>query len=156
MRGELAARRRELLALRRAEEERAEPDVFHLFLLGEELGDVGARLRALRGTARTGTARGTAALDRAAFLAWLAKDADGAREDCRAALAESAGTLTPRQEQMLALLRGGLGVTEIARRLGLNKSTVSRTLARARQRLRRAAERKRKERINREREEDGT
>ncbi len=154
-RGELTARRRELLAMRRAEQERDEPDAFCLFLLREELGDVNARLRALHGTpCGTKTARGAAALERAAFLAWRTEDADGDRNDCLTALADSAAVLTQRQQQMLTLRRRGLGVTEIARRLGLNKSTVSRTLARARKRLRRAAEKRRTERMEREREEE--
>ena len=150
---ELSARRRTLLAMRRAERERDEPDAFALFLLGEELGDVNARLRALRGAAKAPkTARGEAALDRAQYLAWQAGEESGARGDCLAALAESAAVLTARQEQMLSLRRAGLGVTEIARRLGVNKSTASRTLARARRRLRRAAERNETERMKRKRE----
>lgn len=44
--------------------------------------------------------------------------------------------LTPRQQQMLTLCYDeGLGVNGTARRLGVNPSTVSRTLQRARRRL---------------------
>jgi RNA polymerase sigma factor (sigma-70 family) len=44
--------------------------------------------------------------------------------------------LTPRQRQMVDMqFQEELTVTEIARRLGVNKSTVSRCLRRARQRL---------------------
>lgn len=51
---------------------------------------------------------------------------------CRTPLAE----LTPRQRQMVDMqFQEELTVTEIARRLGVNKSTVSRCLRRARQRL---------------------
>ena len=46
--------------------------------------------------------------------------------------------LTPRQRQMLELRYDRqMSVTEIARELGVRPSTVSRTLARARERLRR-------------------
>lgn len=51
---------------------------------------------------------------------------------CPDAMAE----LTPRQRQMVDMqFQEELTVTEIARRLGVNKSTVSRCLRRARQRL---------------------
>ena len=44
--------------------------------------------------------------------------------------------LTPRQRQMVALYYDrGLNMVQIARRLGVNRSTVSRTLRRARERL---------------------
>ncbi|WP_417044407.1 sigma-70 family RNA polymerase sigma factor [Dysosmobacter sp.] len=44
--------------------------------------------------------------------------------------------LTPRQRQMVALYYDrGLTMTQIAGRLGVNRSTVSRTLRRARDRL---------------------
>ena len=46
--------------------------------------------------------------------------------------------LTPRQEEMLHLYYDlGMSIPQIAREKGLNKSTVSRTLARARERLKR-------------------
>lgn len=46
--------------------------------------------------------------------------------------------LTPRQKEVLALhYERGLSVTEIARHLGVNPSTVSRTLHRAHERLKR-------------------
>lgn len=44
--------------------------------------------------------------------------------------------LTPRQREMLELYyEGGLNMPEIAALLGINRSTVSRTLRRAKQRL---------------------
>ena len=46
--------------------------------------------------------------------------------------------LTPRQQEMLHLYYDlGLSIPQIAREKGLNKSTVSRTLARGRERLKR-------------------
>ena len=47
--------------------------------------------------------------------------------------------LTPRQAQLVEMyFDEGLSMTEIGARLGISKSTVSRTLARARERLRRS------------------
>ena len=44
--------------------------------------------------------------------------------------------LTPRQREILRMrFTGGMSVTAIARELGLNKSTVSRSLARSMERL---------------------
>jgi len=46
--------------------------------------------------------------------------------------------LTPRQEEMLHMYYDlGLTISQIAREKGLNKSTVSRTLSRGRERLKR-------------------
>ena len=46
--------------------------------------------------------------------------------------------LTPRQQEMLHLYYDlGMSIPQIAREKGLNKSTVSRTLARGRERLKR-------------------
>lgn len=54
----------------------------------------------------------------------------------RRRLPEAMSALTPRQREMLELqLRESLSCTEIAQRLGVNKSTVSRCLRRARYRL---------------------
>ena len=43
--------------------------------------------------------------------------------------------MTQKQAEAMRLYRQGLSTCEIARRLGVNKSTVSRCLRRARQRL---------------------
>ena len=78
--------------------------------------------------------------DRAGLQTWLrAQSGDNSqrrqrllRNLPRAVAAE----LTPRQRQMVDMqFQEELTVTEIARRLGVNKSTVSRCLRRARQRL---------------------
>ena len=54
----------------------------------------------------------------------------------RRRLPDAMAELTPRQRQMVDMqFQEELTVTEIARRLGVNKSTVSRCLRRARQRL---------------------
>ena len=54
----------------------------------------------------------------------------------RRRLPDAMAELTPRQRQMVDMqFQEELTVTEIAQRLGVNKSTVSRCLRRARQRL---------------------
>jgi len=54
----------------------------------------------------------------------------------RRRLPDAIAELTPRQRQMIQLQYGeNLTVTQIAQRLGVNKSTVSRCLRRARQTL---------------------
>ena len=56
----------------------------------------------------------------------------------RRRLPDAMADLTPRQQQMLSMrFEQNMSVTEIARELGLNCSTVSRTLRRAQERLRR-------------------
>lgn len=46
--------------------------------------------------------------------------------------------LTPRQREMLSMYyEGGMSMPQIAERLGVNRSTVSRTIRRARERLHR-------------------
>ncbi len=56
----------------------------------------------------------------------------------RRRLPDAMADLTPRQRQMVRLRYGEkLSVTDIALRLGVNKSTVSRCLRRARQQCRR-------------------
>lgn len=64
-------------------------------------------------------------------------DSDGVSEEARLSRA-MAKELTPRQRQMMELYyQHQLPMREIARRLGVNVSTVSRTLDRGRLRLRR-------------------
>ena len=54
----------------------------------------------------------------------------------RRRLPDAIAELTPRQQQMIHMqFQEGLSGPEIARRLGVNKSTVSRCLGRARRRL---------------------
>ena len=79
-------------------------------------------------------------MDRAGLQAWLREQAgdNGSRRHrlLRNLPRAVAAELTPRQRQMVDMqFQEELTVTEIARRLGVNKSTVSRCLRRARQRL---------------------
>ena len=78
-------------------------------------------------------------LDQLAGLqAWRWEAGDNSERLCRLRrrLPDAMADLTPRQRQMVCLRYGEkLSVTGIALRLGVNKSTVSRCLRRARQQL---------------------
>ena len=76
--------------------------------------------------------------DYAQLARWRQGDGDNGQRlrRLRRRLPEAMTALTPRQREMLELqLRESLSCTEIAQRLGVNKSTVSRCLRRARHRL---------------------
>ena len=78
--------------------------------------------------------------DYAQLAQWQQGDEDNSRRlrRLRRRLPDAMAELTPRQRQMVDMqFQEELTVTEIARRLGVNKSTVSRTLCRARRRLHR-------------------
>ena len=73
---------------------------------------------------------------------WLRENADDNQEQIDRLLRNlrkaRVQELTPRQQQMLSMrFEQNMSVTEIAQELGLNRSTVSRTLRRAQERLRR-------------------
>ena len=73
---------------------------------------------------------------------WLRENADDNQEQMERLLRNlrkaRVQELTPRQQQMLSMrFEQNMSVTEIAQELGLNRSTVSRTLRRAQERLRR-------------------
>ena len=73
---------------------------------------------------------------------WLRENADDNQEQLERLLRNlrkaRVQELTPRQQQMLSMrFEQNMSVTEIAQELGLNRSTVSRTLRRAQNRLRR-------------------
>ena len=72
---------------------------------------------------------------------WLRENADDNQEQMERLLRNlrkaRVQELTPRQQQMLAMrFEQNMSGAEIARELGLNRSTVSRTLRRAQARLR--------------------
>ena len=73
---------------------------------------------------------------------WLQENADDNQEQIERLLRNlrkaRVQELTPRQQQMLSMrFEQNMSGAEIARELGLNRSTVSRTLRRAQERLRR-------------------
>ena len=136
----ILARKRALLERRRTAE-----DDFARRLLDEELRDLNAHLRSLRGTKRAPAAsRGGFAVDRAQYLRWQSDERDDELRQAHRvyldALRESAAVLTPRQRELFALWQEGAGAAEIAADLGIDRSTVSRTLARCKARLREEAQ----------------
>ena len=73
---------------------------------------------------------------------WLQENADDNQEQIERLLRNLRKAriqeLTPRQQEVLSLrYEQNMRITEIAQHLGLNRSTVSRTLRRAQKRLRR-------------------
>lgn len=146
---DILARKREVLAQRREAQEkleRGEGDQFDLFMLEEELQDLNAQLRSLRGGPKAQRATSSAlSMDRGQYEEWLTADRD---EEMHAehqtyihAVKNGANVLTARQREIFDLWQEGVPETEIAQRLGIDKSTVSRTLKRAKGRLREEAER---------------
>lgn len=76
--------------------------------------------------------------DYAQLAGWRQGDGDNSERlrRLRRRLPDAMAELTPRQQQMVTLqYQENLTVTQIAQRLGVNKSTVSRCLRRARQTL---------------------
>lgn len=133
---ELRARKRLLLEQKREAEEAG--DKWEAAFVNEELLDVNAQLRALthghRKTARD--TRSASASDRQQYENWARREDAEETGQARAALREKAAAslegLTPRQRETLTLYAGGMKVEAIAEHLGVDQSTVSRTLARAR------------------------
>ncbi len=76
------------------------------------------------------------------MIVWLLENADDNQEQLARLLRNlrkaRVQELTPRQQEVLTLrYEENMRITEIARQLGLNRSTVSRTLRRAQEHLRR-------------------
>ena len=150
---ELRARKRELLARKRHELElqaRGEGDNLALFMVREELGDVNDQLRALTAGRRQRGGQTAAAdytKDRQQYLDWRREDTalDGEIDEGRTRLTAAAvhglELLTPRQRELLELYLSGRNIPQIAGDLGVNKSTVSRSIALAKKKLREEAER---------------
>ena len=137
---EILARKRALLS-RRLEE----TDSFALFFINEELRDLNARLRALRGAPRAqGKTNSNLTMDRERYLRWLSDERDDEMAEAHSvyldAMKNSAAVLTQRQRELFDLWREGESVTALAKRFGVDKSTVSRTLTRGKARLRQEAE----------------
>ena len=79
-------------------------------------------------------------IDIASLCLWRQEESGDNRERIRRLLSNLPlavqQELTPRQREILRMrFTGGMSVTAIARELGLNKSTVSRSLARSMERL---------------------
>ena len=86
-------------------------------------------------------------IDIASLCLWRQEESGDNRERIRRLLSNLPlavqQELTPRQREILRLrFTGGMSVTAIAEKLGLNKSTVSRSLARSMERLYKSLRRK--------------
>ena len=147
---ELKARKRELMDRKKYElelQERGEGDNFALFMVNEELLDVNAQLRAIVPTGKRvhfgRKGRASSSLDayaqnsgdRQQFIKWARADVDDAAEEARAELRKmlhgGMKSVTGRQREILLLYADGLTETAIGAKLGVHKSTVCRTLKRA-------------------------
>ena len=140
---ELKARRKELSAKKKALELDGS-DAIALCMVKEELLDVNAKLRALTPGKRIGRRPGKShsefSADRQQFLNWAQgeqeDEGDGdARSVMRAAVAEGKDLMSERQWEMFKLWSDGLTMEKISDRLGVDSSTVSRTLHRAKKTL---------------------
>lgn len=155
----LQARKRELLAQKKHELERqarGEENNLAFYIINEELLDVSAHIKALVGSGpRRG---GNISVDMALFPGanfqdsqqyrnWWREDQslddeiDEGRAQLKAAMVRGLDRITPRQREVLELYFSGKNIPKIAADLGLNRSTVSRTIARAKENLRGETER---------------
>lgn len=132
---DLRTRKRELLERRQRLEQ--DGDKLALALVREELLDVNAQLRALTGhrvKRRKDTGLQSEA-DRKQLRDWeqaeAGEEADGHHTALLDAAKGSLEELTGRQREVLELYSSGMNVIQIAEKLGVNKSTVSRNLSRA-------------------------
>lgn len=153
----LRARRKELLAWKKHELERqGGGHGLTFYIINEELLDVSAHLKALVGSGprRGGKISTDMALfpgvnlqDSQQYRNWrreeesLDDEIDKGRAQLKAAMVRGLSRITPRQREMLELYFSGKKIPKIATALGLNRSTVSRTIARAKENLRNETER---------------
>lgn len=149
----LRARKRELLARRKYEldlQAKGEGDELALFMVNEELLTVNAQLRALSPGHRVG-GRGSRTggkaweMDLMQFKAWMQEDTalDGGetRIGMKQAAVQGLEGLSRRQREVLERHLEGMPSKEIAKVLGVQSSTVSHTLARAKKNVRMEVER---------------
>lgn len=146
---ELRVRKQELLARKKYEielQEHGHGDNFALFMVNEELLDVNAQLRSLSPSHRIGRrcVHSEFAPDRQQFIDWVREDTDQevdeARLKMRNMLRAGIVSISGRQREILLLWCEGLNQTAIAEKLGVDNSTISRTLKRAQDNLRQLAE----------------
>lgn len=150
---ELRARKRDLQARLKYERElqaRGEGDNLALFMVREKLLDVNDQLRALTaGRRKRGglTKAANYTKDRQQYLNWRREDTalddeiDEGRARMRRAAVNGLDDLPPRQREMLEMYLAGKNIPAIAAELGLNRSTVSRNICRAKKNLRAETER---------------
>lgn len=129
--------RKQDLTIRRQQLEQDGRDKLAIALVKEELMDVNVQLRALTyGRRKRGKDTSSQyAQDRQQFDAWAGREdqqeAEQQREALRETAAASLGELSRAQRQTLELYTAGLKAKDIAAKLGVSPSTVSRNLSRA-------------------------
>lgn len=143
---ELKARRKELQARKQEELElqaRGEGDNLALFMVEEELLEVKAQIRALTPGKRIGSKGGHLKgadynYDRKQFQDWLEEDQDISEDGIpdshsvfQGVLAEGRDLMTERQWEVFELWSQGMSTPKIADQLGVNRTTISRTVGRA-------------------------
>lgn len=147
MADELLARRQELRAKRREELKLKEQGIGNaeaLAIVEEELLDVNAKLDALTPGKHSGRKKGPSpmgyASDLQQFRAWASEDQDstedgaqGSRSIMQEVLAERRNLVTERQLTMLELWGAGLSKRGVAAQLGIDSSTASRLINRAKE-----------------------
>ena len=149
---ELRERKKELMARKKYElelQEQGKGDKFALFMVNEELLDVNAQLRALapagkaprvgRRTVNADYGSRFNAGDRQQFIDWARQDtedaADDARAEMRRLLRSGIGSVSEKQRKYLLMWNDGLSMTEIAKTVGVDKSTVSRVIKKAKKKI---------------------
>lgn len=149
----LRARKRELLARKKYEAElqaAGKGDNLALFMVNEELLDVNAQLKMLTVGRRKSSVHAAAsdyAKDYQQYLDWrqadtaLDEEIDEGHAQMVSAAVQGLDLLTARQRETLELHLAGRTADEIANMRGVNRSTVSRTLARAKRNVRAVVER---------------
>lgn len=155
---ELRIRHRELLERRKEElalKAEGRGDNLALFMVQEELLDVRAQIQALTPHQRIRGARTKSCLsvnkrivsDKQQFLNWrreeqsLNDEIDEGHQAMLKAVSQSWAVLTPRQREVMKLAQSGVTQEQISVRLGINISTVNRTLSRAKRSMREETER---------------
>ena len=154
---ELRERKKELMARKKYElelQEQGKGDNFALFMVNEELLDINAQLRALapagkaprvgRRTVNADYGSRFNAGDRQQFIDWARQDtedaADDARAEMRRLLRSGIGSVSEKQRKYLLMWNDGLSMTEIAKTVGVDKSTVSRVIKKAKKKIARVFE----------------
>ena len=121
-------------------------DEMELFLIEEELLEINALIREMEPRYRVGRNRVTHnsfAADRQQYTEWAqqeSEDNSGERAAMYQAIAQVDEVLTEAQKKAFALWRTGMTMEAIGKELGINKATVSRSLARAKTRIRESVE----------------
>lgn len=136
---DLLARKRELFSQRDDCSDELERAV-----LEEEIRDINAQLRSLRGGVRSrGVTHSKLSMDRGQYVEWMTAERDDEMREAHQtyikALTSGMERLTDRQREMFALWQSGVSATEIASRIGVDISTVSRTITRCKTHLRKEA-----------------